>query len=89
MYDTTLGIRCVGMGKCQSEDSFFCFGAKPTQRACMRDFLRGRKNTVRESTEVNRRDQGREQDSWQKSGEADSQEKKAEQGSRHERAGDC
>ena len=27
-----LGIRCVGEVKCQSEDSFVCFGEKPTQR---------------------------------------------------------
>ena len=28
------GIRCVGVGKCQSEDPFVCFGVKPTQRPC-------------------------------------------------------
>ena len=43
-------IRCwafisVGVGKCQSEDSFVCFGAKPTQRACARNFPRDRKRT--------------------------------------------
>ena len=27
-----LGIRYVGLGECQSEDSFVCFGAKPTQK---------------------------------------------------------
>ena len=35
----------VGVGKYPSEDSFVCFGAKPTQRACARDFLRDRKRT--------------------------------------------
>ena len=42
---TMLDIRCVGVGKCQSEDSVVCFGAKPTQRACVRDFPRDRKRT--------------------------------------------
>ena len=32
-----LGIRCVGVCGCQSEDPFVCFGVKPTQRACARD----------------------------------------------------
>ena len=44
---------------------------------------------VRESTEVDRRDQGIEQSSRQKLGETDSQEKEAEQSSQLERAGDC
>ena len=35
----------VGVGEWQSEDSFVCFGAKSTQRACVRDFLRDRKKT--------------------------------------------
>ena len=35
----------VGVGEHQSEDSFVCFGAKPTQRACAQDFLRDRKKT--------------------------------------------
>ena len=42
-------IRCVGVGvadgKCQSEGSFVCFGAKPTHRACARDLQRDRKRT--------------------------------------------
>ena len=38
-----LGICCVGVGKCQSEDSFVCFGMKPKQRACSQDFQRDRK----------------------------------------------
>ena len=29
----------VGVGECLSEDSFVCFGTKPTQRASTRDFL--------------------------------------------------
>ena len=35
----------VGVGECQSEDPFVCFGAKPTQRACLRDFPCNRKRT--------------------------------------------
>ena len=35
----------VSVDKCQSEDSFVCFGVKPAQRACARDFLRDRKKT--------------------------------------------
>ena len=35
----------VGVGECQSEDSFVYFGAKPTQRPCMQDFLWDRKKT--------------------------------------------
>ena len=35
-------IRCVGMGvdERHSEDSFVCFGAKPTRSAFAGDFLR-------------------------------------------------
>ena len=40
-----VSLRCVGVGECQSEDSFVCFAAKPAQRACTRDFLRDRKKT--------------------------------------------
>ena len=36
------GIRFCGCG-CQSEDSFVCFGTKPTQTACKRDFPQDRK----------------------------------------------
>ena len=44
---TMVGIRSVGMGVSErpSEDSFVCFGAKPTQRAFARDFLQDRKKT--------------------------------------------
>ena len=35
----------VGVDLCQSEDHFVCFGVKPTQRACARDYLRDRKRT--------------------------------------------
>ena len=45
IYDTVLGIRCVGVGECQSEDPFVCFGVKPTQRACARDLPLDRKKT--------------------------------------------
>ena len=66
-----LGIRCVGVGECQSEDPFVCFGAKPTQRACARDLPQDRKR-MREGKvpEQNRRRQRTE-----KSTEEDSQEK--------------
>ena len=77
MCNTVLGIRCVGVGKCQSEYSFVCFGAKPTQKAYAQNFPpeedKGRK--VRESTEVDRRDQGIKTD------------QSTEQGSRQKRAG--
>ena len=51
----------VGVGECQSEDSFVCFGAKPSQRAGARDLLRDRKKTIKgkvpgQSTEVNKRE---------------------------------
>ena len=35
----------VGISECQSEDSFIRFGAKATQTACSRDFLRDWKKT--------------------------------------------
>ena len=35
----------VGVGECQSENSFVCFGAKPTQRAYAQDFQGDRKKT--------------------------------------------
>ena len=35
--DTMLGIRCIGVCGCQSDDPFVCFGSKPTQTACARD----------------------------------------------------
>ena len=63
-----MGIQCVGVSKCQSEDSFVCFGAKPTQRACARDFLRDR---TREGRFQGRTDQSTGESSRQKSGEAD------------------
>ena len=45
--DTMVGIHSenVGVEERQSEDSFVCFGAKPTRRACARDFLRDQKKT--------------------------------------------
>ena len=86
-----VGIRCVGVGvgKYQSEDSFVCFGAKLTQRACARDFPRDRKRTREgrpqsQEESKHKRDQGREQSSRQKSGEADSQLR-----SQQKRAGAC
>ena len=44
---TMVGIRSVGVGvdERQSEDSFICFSAKLTQRACARDFQRDQKKT--------------------------------------------
>ena len=46
---TMASIHSVGVGvsERQSEDSFVCFVAKPTQRACVRDFLRDRKKTMK------------------------------------------
>ena len=35
----------VGVGKCQSEDSLVCFGAKPTQRTSTQNFPFDRKRT--------------------------------------------
>ena len=45
LCDMMLGIRCVGVCGCQSEDSFVHHGAKPTQRACVRDLPRDQKKT--------------------------------------------
>ena len=96
--DTMLGIRGVGVGKCQSEDSFVCFGAKPTQRACARDFPRDRKRTKEEGPRVNRSGQNRRVDRTGQSTEVGGSrqsreegrtEKSTEQGSQQERAGDC
>ena len=63
-----LGIHSVGVGvgECQSEDSFVCFGTKPTQRVCARDFLCDRKKT-RKSKVVNRRKQSTEVGRWRRS----------------------
>ena len=61
----------VGVGECQSEDSFVCFDAKPTQRASARDLLRDRKKT-REGKVPG---QSTVEGSQQKWGEGDSQRK--------------
>ena len=52
-----VSIRCVGVGKCHSEDPFVCFGAKPTQRACAWYLLRYLRKTreVRSQGEQRRR----------------------------------
>ena len=66
MCDTMLGIRCVGVCGCQSKNSFVCFGAKPTQRACARDLPLDRKNAgrkVREKTEEGIQQKAPEEDS--------------------------
>ena len=55
-----LGIRCVGVYGCQSEDPFVYFRAKPTQRACAWDVPRDRKRTRKWKSE--RKTEG---DSWQ------------------------
>ena len=39
MCGTMMGIHSVGVGERQSLDSFVCFCAKPTQRACARGLL--------------------------------------------------
>ena len=50
--DTMGEIRFCGCGcGCKSEDPFVCFGRKPTQRACARDFPRDRKRTRKERSE--------------------------------------
>ena len=36
-----VGIHSEGVG--ERQDSFVCFGTKPTQRACTQDFLQDRK----------------------------------------------
>ena len=59
------------MDESQSEDSFVRFGAKPTQRACLRDFLRDREKT-RESKVPG---QSTEESSQQKLGEGAGQRK--------------
>ena len=52
-----------------SQESFVCFGAKPTQRACARDFLRDRKKTREGKVPW----QSTEENSQEKSGEGDGQ----------------
>ena len=50
-----VSIRFVGVGARQSDDSFICFGAKTTQRACVRDLQRDRKKSRKgKITEENR-----------------------------------
>ena len=64
LCDTMLGICCVGVCECQSENSFVCFGAKPTQRACARDLPWDQKDEGREGP----REEGvsrREQSAWE------------------------
>ena len=54
----------VGVSVYQSADSFVCFGAKPTQMACVLDFLRDRKKTKKGEVPG----QSTEEGSQQKSG---------------------
>ena len=65
-----VGIRSVGVGvgEHQSEDSFVCFGTKPTQRACMQYFLQDRKKTRKSKVPEQRTDW-----SLQQSGKGNSQ----------------
>ena len=71
----------VGVRERQSEDSFVCFGAKPTQRACARYLLPDRKKTRKGEVPG----QSTEEGSQRQSGKGDSQRKAAaEQG-----AGTC
>ena len=60
----------VGVGECQSEDPFICFGAKPIQRACAEDISRDWKMT-REGKVPGQNGRGQ-------SAEESSQEKRAE-----------
>ena len=69
--DTMGGICFCGCG-CQLEDPFVCFGAKPTQRSCTRDFPRDWKNIegiqqkrAEQKKPVDRAGQSREHDSQQ------------------------
>ena len=62
----------MGVGECQSVDSFVFFGAKLTQRACARDFLRDRK---KKESKVS--GQGIEESCQHKSGEGFGQRKAA------------
>ena len=61
----------VGMGvsECQSEDSFVCFGAKPTQRSYARDFPQNRKKTKEGKVP----EQSTEESNQQMSGKGDGQ----------------
>ena len=64
----------VGVSECQSEDSFICFGAKPTQRACVRDFSHDWKKT-REGKVPERTEESRGQDRRRQSVGESSQQK--------------
>ena len=62
MCDTVGGIRFCGcLCGCQSEDLFFCFGAKPTQRVCTQDFPRDRKKTREGKSQTRTEEQGSRQ----------------------------
>ena len=61
-----MGIRYMGVGECQSEDPFVCFGARPTQSACVWDLLRNWKKT-REGRSQSRTEKLTEQGSRQES----------------------
>ena len=77
LYGPMLGIRSMGVGEYQSEDSFICFGAKPTQRACTRDFLQEQKKMRKDKVPR----QSTEDRSLQQSGKGDGQrEAAAEEG---------
>ena len=51
--------------RCQSENPFACFGAKPTQRACARDLPRDRKRTREGMSQRSSQQKGAEEDSRQ------------------------
>ena len=62
---TMVGIRSVGVGERQSENSFVCFGAKLTHSAYTRDFLRDRKKTRKGKVpEQNRRELATVRERW-------------------------
>ena len=78
----------VGVGKCQSEDSFVCYVTKPTQRACAWDFPQDRKRTSegKSQGEQNRKKQWRNQ-GIEQTRTVERTGQSAEQGSRQKRAG--
>ena len=85
-----LGIRYVGASVCvcvwvQSENPYVCFGAKPTQRTCMRDLPRDRKEEERKVPEISRHERAVKRRT--QSAEGSSRDQPAEGGSQKMKAG--
>ena len=76
----------VGVGKCQSKDSFVCYGANPTQRGCARDFPRdwmmreGRSQSQEKESEHKRPGQSTEVGGTRQSKEVDRTDQSTEVG---------